>query len=631
MQILPFAENVLAEKGETFTSANLDSYASQAENQSFAELFEKASTISAEITPVLDDFLDIARTHAKDLERAIASAPYSSTRESVNARFEQEEIRFTAEEIKQFADNLEKQGMDQKTVQAVKNLADSDLGVTTADIMQVIMQSTMQPVRLDDHDLQNIYLLGSSVMQGNGDKNFADDLVGAVRQGRGVEAFQAFMQQLNSAEPGQALTVRRDELLSFGKGIGLSDKALAKIAGMFGDRSELALVPDDLRRVFADAAQELGAKTEAQKKMAFALEKALAPVQQEARRRMELERNATERKSREVDHAVTLIQDTVTRNSFIRQQDGAEGASSVAQTAQKETSHHKVRESTQSTDQPALQRAESAEAAKGSVKGLEPFGQSQISEQPEGVQKDIAAFVQAGPEGEQSGMFGKHGFGREESDSSLLRKHDAWGGMLDKVEVKSTHFEQNMQAGFAQSVLSSPGAQPLAGPLDPKTLQRNVAPRMLEQVEQGMLSAMKNGGKRLELQLAPSELGLVNVILTTKNGEISAMLRPEKAETAALLNQQAEQLRFALEQQGLKVDKVEVQTQLQDERNMSTWQGMDQHNQTRDQQERMDLLERHRRMARMQQSGISETALARNMQNIETTATIAERGLYIVA
>jgi len=116
-------------------------------------------------------------------------------------------------------------------------------------------------------------------------------------------------------------------------------------------------------------------------------------------------------------------------------------------------------------------------------------------------------------------------------------------------------------------------------------------------------------------------------VLTVRNGEVSAVIRPERTETAQLVNDHLHQLRQQLEQQGVKVERLEVQTQLSNNQNGSTWQGLDQHNQNREQQERSETIERMRRMAKL---GGGEGVMAREMQFTGRTADSAA-GLHIIA
>ena len=154
----------------------------------------------------------------------------------------------------------------------------------------------------------------------------------------------------------------------------------------------------------------------------------------------------------------------------------------------------------------------------------------------------------------------------------------------------------------------------------------------LEQIEQAVLTAGKNGVQRLEVALTPENLGGMTVVLTTRHGEVSALIQPERAETAALIAQQAEHIKAQLENQGFKVEKVDVQPQLADQQGQS-WQGADQHNASRDLAARVEEMDRLRRLGRSGSASSTEASpsLARDMHLQGRQATLAGHGLHIIA
>ena len=158
-----------------------------------------------------------------------------------------------------------------------------------------------------------------------------------------------------------------------------------------------------------------------------------------------------------------------------------------------------------------------------------------------------------------------------------------------------------------------------------------------QQVQDGFLQAMRSNVRRLDVELHPAELGAITLTLTMRNGEVSAQIRSEKSETAELVSQQLENIRINLEQQGFKVDKLEVglQNQQKDlaESNDSQWQNMQQHNTWAEQDARREELSRLRNLAMVRNSAGNQenTALAHSMQDTEQTAIYATRRLNVVA
>ena len=64
-----------------------------------------------------------------------------------------------------------------------------------------------------------------------------------------------------------------------------------------------------------------------------------------------------------------------------------------------------------------------------------------------------------------------------------------------------------------------------------------------------MLSTVKGGGTRLDLQLNPQELGSITVSLSVRNGEVSAVIRSEKSETNDMRHAQGPRF-FQIKQAG---------------------------------------------------------------------------------
>jgi flagellar hook-length control protein FliK len=102
------------------------------------------------------------------------------------------------------------------------------------------------------------------------------------------------------------------------------------------------------------------------------------------------------------------------------------------------------------------------------------------------------------------------------------------------------------------------------------------AQQVFQQVENGMLRSLADGTKQLNIQLTPENLGTVTVMLSVRNKELTAIIRPDSQEAAKAIENQLHVLRLSLEQQGLKVERLEVRPQLQDSTS-HPWQGFEQH------------------------------------------------------
>ena len=85
-------------------------------------------------------------------------------------------------------------------------------------------------------------------------------------------------------------------------------------------------------------------------------------------------------------------------------------------------------------------------------------------------------------------------------------------------------------------------------------------------------------------------------------------------------------IKNSLESQGLKVEKLEVQTGLTDNQNMNNWYGESEHNLSRE-REAMVAMRNHMRSMREQNGN----GLARDMQSVGERAISSDQGLHLIA
>jgi len=145
------------------------------------------------------------------------------------------------------------------------------------------------------------------------------------------------------------------------------------------------------------------------------------------------------------------------------------------------------------------------------------------------------------------------------------------------------------------------------------------------QVENGAFKNLGQGVKQLVIRLDPAELGQVSVILQVKGKEVQAVLKTSSHETTHALNEQMSQLRTQLESQGLKVTRLEVQTQLADSQSQSQWQGAEQHNRYQENRELAMSANRWRAMGRM------DADMVRDVQNVIQREKNSQGGVDIFA
>ena len=453
---------------------------------------------------------------------------------------------------------------DFHAVLAAHALAGHPGGVSVAEVVSAVARE--EPAQLTDGDLARIEALTTELdPTGELGKSVLADL----RNGDVARAWASLSNALKGLDPDAALSVNKDQILSLGKALRLPQATLTRLGAAFGGAEELSFTPDGLKKFLAPMQQGVTEKLEARVKLAATLETAMKDVVRDARKRLELEAQAAGRGSRRVEQSQTLIEDTVTRNGFNRH------AATDAETARKtgETAARTADEL--AAEARALQTSANKTADRTGRDQRDPRDQRE-----EGL---------TGRDGRNSGATAD---AARETARRTETSANPWESLLDRLDAASR------APGMTSPLAASPNAPAAAASAARTATPSPYSAQVLNQVEKGLLSALSNGTTRLELQLHPAELGAVNVLLSTKNGEVSALLRPERPETASLLMQQLGDLRAELEQQGIRVDKVDVQTQVRDEHG-TTWQGMEQHNAARDQRNRTEELDRLRRLGRV--------------------------------
>lgn len=171
----------------------------------------------------------------------------------------------------------------------------------------------------------------------------------------------------------------------------------------------------------------------------------------------------------------------------------------------------------------------------------------------------------------------------------------------------------------ATSNLQAPTQSRLDAPVNARSSE------VYKQVENGAFKNLGQGLKQLIIRLDPADLGQVSVILQVRGKEVQAVLRASSQEASQALSEQLGQLRIHLEAQGLKVSRLEIQTQLADSQTQSQWEGAEQHNRFQENRELAFSALRWRTLGQV------DSSLARDMQNIPQKENISSSGLDIFA
>lgn len=157
-----------------------------------------------------------------------------------------------------------------------------------------------------------------------------------------------------------------------------------------------------------------------------------------------------------------------------------------------------------------------------------------------------------------------------------------WDNFWNKINVKGSADAPATiirDAGIdTRSALGQASSANAAEAAARKIISNAPAPHqaVLRQVHSGLLQNLGQGRQQLTLQLNPPGLGSLTVNLKVVGKEVQAVLRAENQEARQIISESMPLLRHALEAQGLRVSRLEVQSQLQDQNQFShLWQGTD--------------------------------------------------------
>lgn len=562
----------------------------------------------------------------------LVQGPYSRN-STDGVTYTLDEVCFTKKELLELRRELIKAGAPEVSLKKFDTLADQPDGATLAQVMASLLGSGAA-IPLTDGDKANIkVLLGKIDPSGVLETRLRQ----LMDEGRGEEALDSLSAFLAEMDPADSFEVNWSEVVSLGKGLGLDQNSLQLLANSFG-QDALRCNGGQFSALLAPAASQFTEDKANRQKLEAALEQTLKPLISKARDRSEKEKAASALRSREAQQSKVLIDRTVQENSrAVLDQTLRAGQDAPEQTPMQSTAVSKDLDGSQSAsvghagaekrtggDNTAKHASDAAQARSASHADNAADNQTQTVRQANEARLQNQNALRDADNGE------RHTPSDGERDQSRS-KDNSWSELLQKVDVKAAPAQGRGGDSIVYSMLQGQGAA-LANETTPTAEARPLARQVAQQVEQGLLSTSKNGATRLDLQLHPQELGSITITLTARNGEVSAIIRSEKTETAEMVSRQMDAIRINLEQQGLKVDKIEVQLEnrQQDE---GLWQNMDQHNSWQEEDARREELARLKNLASLRNSNGNSnlSTLEQPVHSLTQTARSATRSLHVVA
>lgn len=553
------------------------------------------------------DFNDLMQEALEDVEekeeRSVSQAmqsnplltgPYNPRVSADGVTFTLDEVSFTKSELAELRSQLLKEGAPAESLTDFDILAGQPDGATLAQVLASLQMNSRKPSLSDDDEKSLTALLNQLDPSGQ----LTDETLDLMRNGHAQQALAGISSALMELDATSRISLSQDDLALLGKALNLPDSVLGKMRSMFGSATDLELSKEQMQVLLSPATDHLAQLASRQQKLDAAAEATVKNVINKARERMKKEQQAESLQSREVEQSKTMIKETV-----------------------QEDSHGTLTDALRQSGDEQLNKALSKNA--------------QGSDLPDGFEH-LAKQGQADPQQHLAGG-NQDGKGRNTPDGG---KNDSntWSSLLSKVDLAAGNATNVRSDGVMGTAFAN--LYQLSGQQQPAGARAEVGPYLsaqaAQQVQNGLLSALRNGGTRLDLQLNPVELGSIAITLSSRNGEVSAHIRAEKTETMQAMQQQVEAIRLQLEQQGVKIDKIEVQLQNQnnDQQQLAdAWQNMQQHNSWAEQDARREELARLRNLAMARRGAENQgiNGLAQSMQDTEQTAIYATRRLNVVA
>lgn len=486
-------------------------------------------------------------------------------------------VKMTQEDYAELKDTLEQAGVPKEKIEKLGEKIKSPEGVTWGEFMHSMREMTldkvMKPANLSSDEKAAI----SSLLTRMGfDPKQADSLTEGLAGGKPGQAFAAISAKLKGLDPGQTITLSKEEMAALAKAVKLSDSASQRLLAKFGANESLELTPDGMRKAILSVKNELSSQVANAKDALQTVKDALHPAMEKARHHLEVARQA-------VDSQVESSQ--VKPSSLLKDpQDNAVTSKDAQPEAGKPSSGAQV--------DPAV-------AARDGRQQNQRF---------------------AGRDASQDGSHNGFQNGKNAQERAV-------GEFTGKLRVEGdSQTLGDSRFGLGQGLTAASLAAQAKG--DASQVLKGYNTQVLSQVESGILRNMGQGMKQLTLELTPDNLGKLNVMLTVKGKDVQAVIRADSPEAEKILAENIQQIKQSLENQGLTVSKMEVRPGISQDSNLGQqWGGADKHNQSQDRREALERLRTSSLLADVAGGG----GLAQGMQNRGAEVKISQGGLDIIA
>ena len=548
-----------------------------AQSALFADLFnEHANKVEEDLamTPVCstEKMLE-SGPNSDDTEEAVNAAgnEISVSEEKASAEADERENRMTQEDLEEVRDDLEKYGMTEEEIAKIEEKVNSEEGLTWGQFTSIIAHKMAEMRTNEFSDEQKDSLNGFFSKFGFTSKE-SDKLIGQLEKGHFSKVMNSLQKKLESMPQDQQLLLDKDGIESFSAALGFSKEFTAKLQELFAANS----LPKDVKNAFSLMRQEMKAMDARDQELVRAVAKGF----------------------------VKAMGDTAKESSAARQiAEAIDLKPRVAEEGFKSEAEMK------GGFQEAVQGRKDSIPAANVRKQTEKNLAEQVEIKPEATPKEETAHDK--PEAES-----------EEHWTALMNKMQNNGSSQatavaqSQVQTKAAEAAQVLTTGLSQAETASKS----------NAWEKVSAPKVMAQVDQAFIKTLNSGAKQLTLQLTPENLGKLSIVLQVNGKEIGATIRAENADAAKIITENLDIIKTSLENQGLKVEKLDVQTGLANDQNQQEWFGQEEHNMSRD-REAMIAMRNHMKNMR----GSDGVPVAQDLQQLREQANNAAHGLHVIA
>ncbi|KAB1438976.1 flagellar hook-length control protein FliK [Pseudodesulfovibrio senegalensis] len=543
-----------------------------------------------------------------------------------------EDERMTEDDLEEMRDDLEEYGLSESEIQEIEEQINSEEGLTWGEFTQQLENRIKENSKVELSDDQQKELASFLGKLGFTEKESAK-LMKQFMNGEGSEAMQAIAQKLETLPENKKLLLTKGEVESFAAAVNASEEFTADIKKLLGKEA----LPKDVKEAFSLIRQDMADNEAKNAKLVRAVGKTLSKVMGKELRESSAAAETggtSDLWERVANEARTLMAEAETRN--VRNENaharhGAKHAENPVAQAAAETQNSKAAGENpgQTVRQVAKDQGEAAgQQAVNDRQQQNDNGRQQSAngqkDNPAGQSMNPARQSAQRDPGSNQPFMEKDAYNADNAKKAFTDKlrGDDGAAVRDASGVKAG----NKAADAARTLIAEHAGHGTEAKAKAESAWEKIsAPKVMKQVTDAAFKNLGQGKKQLTLNLKPVELGAVRVILQVDGKEVNATLRAENADAAKVISDNIEMLKQSLENQGLKVNKLDVQTGLADNSSQQNWHGEQQHNLAREREAMSRMRERMRNLRS------ADGNLARNMQNMNTTANTADQGLHVVA